>query len=41
MRRSFPRFIGEPNQLTVLQDIIVGLLAFEAFEIAFVICFSL
>ena len=38
---AFPDLFGDPNPIIVLQDIKVGLFAFEAFDIAFDICFSL
>ena len=38
---AFPDLLGDPKPITVLQDIIVGLLDLDAFEIAFEICFSL
>jgi len=41
VRGSFTRFISDPNPIIVLQDIIVGFFDFDAFVIAFEICFSL
>ena len=38
---AFPDLFGDPNPMTVLQDIKVGLLDLDAFEIALEICFSL
>ena len=38
---AFPDLLGEPKPIKVLQEIILGLLDFEALDIELDICFSL